>query len=182
MLSRSIRWAERSKDEAESWPNHTGGVTKAGYFVPPDSGKHNLAWVSESLWTIKHHEWWGAHRKEQGYAIAVFRPRLVNNQNVTDIVDNWLSRTGNKYGWWRLFTFLGEKLTNGKIPFTKLHRKDDVRQVCSNHMAEGMEHGGVTFGERPAELDPDDGMDYCMSHPDEFKFVGWTIVPGRSPA
>ena len=181
-LARLIRWAERSVGEKESWANHVGGVVSPGYLIPPTKRITALASVSEALWHTEHHVWWEAHQNEQGYAIAVFRPRQFSgNEGVNRVVQNWLSRTGNSYGWWRLLTFLGEKLTAGKIPFTKLHFQDSY-VVCSNHIAEGLEKDFIRFnGQNPHQMDPDEMYDYCISHPEEFKFIGWGIVPGPEP-
>jgi hypothetical protein len=177
-LGRLIRWAERSKGEAESWANHMGGITKPGYLVPPVGRITALATATEALWHVKEHTWWTHHKKSVGYAVAVYRPRLFSgDEGVERVVANWRTRTGNRYGWWRLTTFLGEKLTHGKIPFTKLHFQD-ARVVCSNHIALGLEDDKIRFNDHdPNELDPDEGMDYCAAHPEEFKFIGWGIVP-----
>jgi hypothetical protein len=179
-LGKLIRWAEREKDEAESWANHVGGITEPGFLVPPVGRITALARASEALWKIKDHIWWNAHNKNQGYAVAVFRPRRFNgNDGVERVVNDWRSRTGNTYGWWRLFTFLLERLTS--LPFTKLHYQD-TRIVCSNHIALGLEKDGIRINNHdPNELDPDEFLDYCASHPEEFQFVGWGIVPGPAP-
>jgi hypothetical protein len=136
--------------------------------------------ASEALWTIKHHFWWDHYRKQQGTAVAVFRPLGLDESQRNAMIDNWLSRTGQRYGWWRLFTFLGEKGTAGIIPFTALHFQD-TRVVCSNHIGLGAEKAGLWLGDQPNMLDPNEAMDYCDDHPKEYKFVGWGIVPGRHP-
>lgn len=180
LLSRLIRWAERSKGESESWANHVGGVTTPGYLVPPQNRITALAKVSESLWTVDENVWWERHGLEEGYTVAVFRPRhFTGNEGVQRVVENWRSRTGNKYGWWRLFGFLGERLTGGLIPFTKLFFKDD-RIVCSNHVLLGLATDGIkidTDDGDPHRLDPDEFCDYCIAHPEEFKFIGQATVP-----
>jgi hypothetical protein len=180
-LGRLIRWAEQSKGERPSWCNHMGGITKPGYLIPPAGRISTLATATEALWKVEEHVWWEAHKKNQGYAVAVFRPRHYSgDEGVERVVADWRSRTGNGYGWWRLLTFLGEKLTG--IPLTRLHFQD-VRVVCSNHIAHGLEEDGIHFNDHdPNELDPDEGMDYCAGKPEEFKFVGWGIVPGDHPA
>jgi len=182
LLGRLIRWAEQSKGEGESWANHVGGVTKPGYLVPPANKVTALASVSEALWHVEENVWWDRHSHEQGYAVAVFRPRLFSgNEGVDRVVENWRRRTGNGYGWWRLLTFLGEKLTGGLIPFSKLHFQD-ARVVCSNHIALGLEKDGIHINEHdPNELDPDEFLDYVLSEPEKFQFVGQTIVPAGRP-
>lgn len=179
-----IRWAERSHGEEETFTNHMGGVTKPGYLVPPpDSRRHALAWVSESQWKVVEREFWAGYRYSPGYQAAVYRPKLVNDKAVELILADWRTRTGNQYAVWRLFSHLGEKLTFGLIPFTKLHRKSFLK-VCSHHTASGYvaaasEVVGIGFGQPPDQLDPDEAMDYCNAHPDEWEFVGWTVVPGK---
>jgi hypothetical protein len=176
LLQKAIRWAERSHGESKSWCNHTGLVTRPGYLVPPDCREQNLAWVSEALWHVENHNWFEYHEENQGYSVAVFRPYGVSGKHIRAIVANAESRTGDRYAWWRLFGFLGERLTGGLVPFTKLFFLKE-RNVCSNHVALAMIEGGVWFGQQPFELDPDEMMDYCMAHPDEFRFVGWSVIP-----
>ena len=179
-LGRLIRWAERSKGEDQSWANHMGGITKPGYLVPPAGRISALATATESLWTVKEHVWWEAHKKNQGYAVALFRPRLYSgNEGVERVIANWRTRTGNKYGWWRLTTFLGERLTG--IPFTKMHFQD-ARVVCSNHIALGLAEDNIRFNDHdPNEMDPDEGMDYAAFYTEHFAFIGWAVVPGDHP-
>jgi hypothetical protein len=190
MMGRMIRWAEREKGEAESWANHVGGVMSEGYLVPPAGHITALATTTESLWKIEESVWWERHRHEQGYAVAVFRPRNYSgNEGVEKVLDDWHSRLGQKYGWWRLTTFLGEKLSHEAsfglftIPFTKLHFQGK-RIVCSNHIFLGLEKDDIRVNSKdPNELDPDDAMDYCIAHEaDEFKLIGQAIVPARRPA
>jgi len=176
LLSRAIRWAERMPGEDETWTNHVGVVTTPGYFVPPDCKPHTLAMVSEALWHVEHHEWWANNKKNQGQCVAVFRPYGLSDYRVRQIVSDALSRTGDRYAWWRLFGFLGERLTYGCLPLTKLFFLKE-RNVCSNHAGLAMMKGGVYFGQQPFDLDPDEMLDYCMAHPRLFQFVGWSIVP-----
>lgn len=184
-----IRWAERSKGESESWANHVGGVLTPGYLVPPAQGIRALAETTESLWHVEENVWWDRHKHEQGYSVAVFRPRNYSgNAGVERVLDDWHSRKGQRYGWWRLGTFLGEKLSETasfglfKIPFSKLHFQD-VRGVCSNHIAVGLEKDGIPINDHdPKELDPDEFCDYCTAEPENFKFVGQAIVPARRAA
>jgi hypothetical protein len=183
-LSKAIRWVERSKGEDESWANHVGGILTPGYLVPPANQVTSLAIATESLWHIEENVWWHRHRHEQGYAVAVFRPRNYSgNEGVKRATDNWSARRGQRYGWWRMGTFLGERLTGGLIPFSKLHFSK-TRVVCSNHIALGLEEDNIRINDHdPNELDPDEFMDYSIAHEsDEFKFIGQAIVPARRVA
>jgi hypothetical protein len=188
-LGRMIRWAEREKGEAESWANHVGGVMTPGYLVPPANNITALAHATESLWKVEENVWWERHKHEQGYAVAVFRPRRFSgNEGVERVVADWHSRHGNGYGWWRLATFLGEKLSDTisfglfRIPFSKLHFQD-TRVVCSNHIFLGLEKDNIRVNSKdPNELDPDDAMDYAIAQTEDFKFVGQAIVPARRAA
>lgn len=180
-LAGAIRWAEQEKGESSSWANHTGLVTKAGWFVPPRDGRrHAMCHVSEALWKTEEHEWWATHQNNQGYAVAVFRPRFVNDNDVQAIVRDARTRTGDSYAWWRLPGFLITKLTGGRIKGEKLFFLERSN-VCSTHMGLALNAGRVSFGKDPKELDPDYAMDYCIDHPEEFAYVGWTVVPGVKP-
>ena len=179
LLGRAIRWAETDKDEAKTWANHVGGVTTYGYLIPPyGTEPRQLAMVSEALWHIKHHFFWDHYEKQQGTAVAVFRPLGVTQSQKDEMIQDWLSRTGQRYGWWRLLTFLGEKLTT--ISFTKLHFQNS-RVVCSNHIGLGAEKILLFLGDQPNMLDPDEAMDYAWANPKQYEFIGWGIVPGRFP-
>jgi hypothetical protein len=189
-MGRMIRWAEREKGEDESWANHVGGILTPGYLVPPTNHVTSLAQATESLWRVEENVWWERHKHEQGYSVAVFRPRNYSgNEGVERVLADWRSRKGKKYGWWRLGTFLGEKLSEVasfglfRIPFTKLHFQD-VRVVCSNHILHGLEEDNIGVNDHdPNEIDPDRFMDYCIAHEaDEYKFVGQAIVPARRAA
>ena len=176
-----IRWAERERGEEDSWANHTGVVTKAGWMVPPRDGRaHSMAHVSEALWKIEEHEWWGRHKGSQGYAVAVFRPRHLTNEDAANIVADAHTREGDRYAWWRLPVFLIKKLSLGVIPAEKLLFLES-RNICSTHMGLAEEAGRVEFEKDPKELDPDYAMDYCIRHQEKFKFVGWAVVPGMKP-
>ena len=170
-LGTAIRMAERTKGEARSWANHVGVVTQSGYLTRPAPGHEAL--VSEALWKVKLHKWWEAH-KDENVAIAVFRYRNLNLIQEKAIVEDAISRTGRRYAWWRLFSYLGERLT--KIPFSKLHVLEN-RNVCSNHAGKAWEAGlGALFPERPGRLDPDDMMDFCELAQDRIEFLGWSVV------
>ena len=176
-----IRWAETEPGEGETWANHTGVVVRAGWMVPPRDGKeHALAHVSEALWKIEEHEWWGHHRHNQGYAVAVFRPKSLNNEDVGAIITDAHSRKGQSYAWWRLPVLLIRKLTFGLVPAEKVFFLED-NNICSTHMALAEEAGRVGFGRDPKEVTPDNGMDYCIKHPEKFDFVGWAVVRGVAP-
>ena len=178
-LGKLIRWAERSKGEDESWANHVGGILTPGYMVPPTDKVTSLAVATESLWHVEENVWWKRHKHEQGYSVAVFRPRNYSgNEGVERVLDNWRRRLGERYGWWRIGTFLGEKLTGGLIPFSKLH-VSKTRVVCSNHILIGLEKDGIGVNNHdPNEIDPDEFLDYSIEHEaDEFKFIGQAIVP-----
>jgi len=180
-LGNLIRWAEREPGEEETWANHVGVVIKAGWMVPPRDGKeHAMAHVSEALWKVEEHEWWARHKHNQGYAVAVFRPRYLTNEDVEAIVANAHLRLGDKYAWWRLPAFLITKLTRGKIRGEKLFFLKN-RNICSTHMGLALEAGRVRFGKDPKELDPDYSMDYCLKHLEKFAYIGWTVVPGVKP-
>ena len=184
-LGKLIRWAEREPGEPESWANHVGGITTPGYLVPPAGKITALAKATESLWHIEENVWWDRHQNEQGYSVAVFRPRNYRGDiGVDNVVSNWRSREGQRYGWWRMATFLGEKLTRGTIPFSKLH-VSKTRVVCSNHILIGLSQDGIYVHlngggpSDPNEIDPDEFLDYAIAKPEEFKFIGQATVPAR---
>ena len=175
LLARAIRWGERDprKNEEVSWANHVGVVTRSGYITRPPVGQD--AQVSEALWKIMHQSWWEAHKGENT-DVAIFRRRDMNLLQETDIVRDALTRTGNKYAWWRLLGYLGERFT--KIKFSKMFVLKD-RNVCSNHVGLAYAAAGITFPEPPGQLDPDEIFDHCIANPVLWEFMGWSIVTGE---
>jgi len=173
-MAAGIRWAERTKDESVSWANHAGIVIKGGYLTHPPEGLKAV--VSESQWHVNEHPWWDDH-KGDNVAIAVFKIRNLSTLQERQIVEDAHSREGDRYAWWRLFTFLGERLT--RKPLSSAHILKE-RNVCSNHAGLAWEAAGYQWPEPPGQLDPDDILDHCMANPERVEFCGWALVSGGS--
>ena len=175
LRSRLVLWGQTSPGEEKSWPSHMGIVTRPGYFVaPPGTSRNSMAWVSEALWRVGHHNWWSRYRTSHGYAYAIYRPRLVHDAAIGAIVRDALSRTGQRYAWWRMLSFVTDKI---KLPGAKLHFLRS-RNVCSTHAALGFAAGGVRYGRKdPKEVDPDFAHDYSKANPQEWLYIGWGVVP-----
>ena len=179
LLARGIRWAERDPrtNEGESWANHVGIVVNAGFFVPVTQ-RDSRAWVSEALWTVKYQDWYEANKGKPGNAVAVMRPRNLSKEQLKAIAADAMTRVGDRYAWWRIPGFLVERLTGWNV--SKYYVLKD-RNVCSNHAGLALEKGGITFSQPAAQLDPDEMLDECFARPDEFEFLGWSVVPGIAP-
>jgi hypothetical protein len=173
LLGRAIRWAESDPEETNHvWANHTGVVTARGWLVPPDSRDDIvLAIVIEALGTVRRQRWWEAHGKER-QEIRVFRPvPPLALPEVMDLLRAADKFVGDRYGWWKLLFHLGDRaLFRGRKVLSSLLRLDN-RPICSYLAAKSFDEAGRTFGMAPQAADPDEMLDYCLAHPDEWQEV-----------
>lgn len=178
LLGRLIRWAETGKGEEKTWANHVGVVVKAGHIVPSEIGGEltpPAAVVVEALMRVECWEWWPAHKDETGAGLMVYAPRIPEFRRA--IIARAAEKfVGDKYGWWKLFFHLADRaLFGGKKVFSSMLRIDK-RPICSYVAAVAAAQAGVSFGMIPRSADPDEMLDYCQSHPEEFACVVNTYV------
>lgn len=190
ILGRLIRWGEKDKGETEAtWANHAGVVVEDGWIMPlsPDTTfGERQAIVIEALW----------HTRKgplvlNGTEVRVFRPvppwTPAELERFKAAAEPYV---GDKYGWWKLLFQLADKLAGRKL-FTVLLHKDE-RPICSYlaakvvGAAEGVERitarikllgptlngrSFFAFGMPPQAVDPDEGMDFCLAHPELWEEV-----------
>lgn len=192
ILGRLIRWGEKDKGEVEAtWANHAGVVVEDGWigetpaFYQRNPGAPEAV-VIEAL---------GHVRKGplvlNGTEVRVFRPvppwtalELARFRSTAE------PYVGDKYGWWKLLFQLADKLVGRKLFTTLLH--NDERPICSYLAAKVVQAAedtsritaritklGATmngrayfsFGMPPQAVDPDEGMDFCLAHPELWQEV-----------
>lgn len=151
ILARAIRWAERGPGEPPSETNHVGVITKAGSLVGAE--------VTEALWRVTTSP---MHKYHKNGKVAVFRPLNVEDEDLEEIRAEALSHVGETYGWWKLIFHLLARVTG--IKRFKQVFFIDSRPICSMLVALAYEKAGFTFGVSGRSADPDEMMDFCLSH------------------
>jgi len=175
-LQRAIRWAERAPGETPSWANHSLLFTRAG--IVGTAPVAHQAWAVEALGRVEHNPWFDRHSNEAGYRVQVFRPLFVNYPGV--VVANALAHKGDKYGWWKLGAFLGDRFFFKGLPFLAKLLFLDNRPICSYLVGSAFEEAGYphAFGPVPARAqDPDTQHDYVTSGQGRWSYVGEVQVP-----
>ncbi len=175
VLAALIRWAETDPGEVNgTWANHMGVVVEEGWLIPPEELDMPLAVVVEALNVVEKVPWWKRHFKEyqDGYRIRVFRhipsPTLEQEIIFNRVADEFV---GDKYGWWKLgFHLLDRLIFKGKKVLSSLLFLDR-RPICSYASGLIAASIGWSFGLKPEALDPDEAMDYCLLHRDEWSEI-----------
>lgn len=188
VLGRLIRWGETDPGETNgTWANHTGVVVEDGFIgeqLDTLAGiPHRLkqAVVVEALWRTRR----GPLELGRGTEVRVFRPvPAYGPEELARFVAAAESYVGDKYGWWKLLVQLADRLVfrGRKVLTTGLHVKG--RPICSFlaantvYAAESLERtvarlhalgdpavAAYAFGIPPQSADPDEMMDFCLTHP-----------------
>jgi hypothetical protein len=178
LLGRLIRFGETDKGEAKgsSWTNHTGVVVEDGWI-----GAEPQAVVIEALWHTRK----GPLVLAKDQQVRVFRPiPAYDAEELARFRREAETYVGDKYGWWKLLVQFADKSLFGgkKVLTTALYVKG--RPICSflaghvNHVAQsnirvsnrvlnGLRNGEAmySFGTPPQAADPDEMMDFCLTHP-----------------
>ena len=190
LLGRAIRWAETDSGEAPTWANHAGVIVQSGWIGPagaylPGCGLilnelHPQAVVVEALWETRR-----GPLVLNGTLVRVFGPiPPYTPEELSRFLDAAGSFVGTRYGYWKLAGFLVKRWTKGRVDPTKWYFIDG-RPICSYLAAKVSDAArkigtivrtvaGVLipwggFGVPPQAADPDSMLDYCESHPDEWK-------------
>jgi hypothetical protein len=198
LLGRLIRWAETDPGETNgTWANHAGVVVEDGWIPAPpplklvdEAGDEMSAYfkeavVVEALWKVRR-----GPLDVSKVRVRVFRPiPYLAPAELERFERRAATFVGAKYGWWKLLVQLTDRLLFGgrKIVTAALYRDD--RPICSylaamvyayaenqsRAMARFAHTNDVsrvfTFGMPPQAADPDEMMDYCLAHPDEWEEV-----------
>jgi hypothetical protein len=160
LLGLAIRWAETDPDEEPTWANHTGVIVQGGWIGGPGV----QAEVVEALWKTRR-----GPLKVNGVAVRVFAPtRPINLIRFRAVADSYVGAT---YGWWKLLFHLADRafFRGRKVLSKTLHI--DERPICSYLAAKVFAAVGVGFGVQPEAATPDEMMDYCLDHPDEWEEI-----------
>lgn len=162
LLGRLIRWAETDPSEEPTWANHTGVVVEDGWIGP----RAPQAIVVEALWHVRR----GPLDTSNGAQVRVFGPVEMLIQTEVDIFRNAANEfVGRSYGWWKLLFHLADRaLFRGRKVLSHALRLD-ARPICSYLAAKVGDRVGLYYGCDPEVATPDEMLDYCMAHPDEWR-------------
>lgn len=159
LLSRGIRWFEREPGEAPTWTNHALTFTTDG----------NLYTVRciEAQWRVQDVVWYEAHGGEK-CELEVWRHNFQTPSEIEREVE-WLKRqVGHKYGWWKLLTIAGKRVTG--LPFDRLHFIKG-RPICSVLTALGKDRSHIYMGDDPMRCTPDTMHDWLKESPKAWRRV-----------
>jgi hypothetical protein len=199
-LGNMIRWAETDPGETNgTWANHTGVVVEDGWLIPPAplvlsqdyptkepiEARFIAATVIEALWKTRR-----GPLDTSTVQVRVFRPvPSLTPEELTRFIARAESFVGATYGWWKLLVQLADRaiFKGRKILTTAMYL--DKRPICSylaakvyafaesqsRAMARFAKTNDVArvfaFGMPPQAADPDEMLDYCIAHPDEWEEV-----------
>lgn len=190
LLGVAIRWAETDPGETNgTWANHAGVVVEEGWIAPPSAPDlppgYAEAVVIEALWKTRQ-----GPLNVSNVAVRVFRPiPPLTDEELDRLITRAASFVGDTYGWWKLLFQLGDRLIfqGKKVLTTALHH--DERPICSYLVAKAYAYAEsqerqmarfkktndvsriYAFGFAPQTADPDEMMDYCLAHPDEWEEI-----------
>jgi hypothetical protein len=158
-LGRAIRWATRGKGEPKTEANHVGLITTPGTVLS--------ARITEALWKVTTSSLYDRYHKKG--KVAVFRPRNLSVKDKVTVMNEVLLHRGQRYGWWKIILQFGRNKLGqewmGKVMFV------DSRPICSFLVALAFEKAGYTFGVEGRSADPDDMMDFCLTHDDKYEVI-----------
>ncbi len=163
LLGRLIRWAETDPGEIDSLVNHSGNYVADGEASSADTvqavGHVTLGPLAE------------------GTEAYIYRPvpPLTKEEKIA-LRSYALSYVGDRYGWWKLLFHLADRfLFKGKKILSSLLFINS-RPICSFLTAHVEAMVNRTFGMDPDVADPDNMIDYCDTHPEQWQFIGKVSV------
>jgi hypothetical protein len=166
LLGRLIRWAQSDPGETNGvWANHAGVVVARGELY--ERNAELRAVVVEALGRVKRHAW-----VQGSNEVRVFRPvPPLSAYQLAQLLEAADAFVGDRYGWWKLLFHLVDRAAfKGQKVLSSLLRVDN-RPICSYLAAKVFAAAGQTFGMLPQAADPDEMLDYCLAHPEEWEEV-----------
>jgi hypothetical protein len=142
--------------------------------VPSYADPRPLAKVIESLWHTEHHVWWTAHKEEvlEGQRIRAFGPREPRtDEERRAFLSTAMSFVGKRYGWWKLFVHLWDRVKHGGKKRASKKLFIDGRPICSYSAAKANAVQNIGFGMEPQAATPDEMLDFCESKRGKIVFI-----------
>ena len=161
LFQQGIRYATRGPDEEPTWANHALMFTTGGAVGP--APKRTQATAIEALARVEENPWYSRHSTETGYHLMVYRPTFLSNNEKNRLVETARAHLGERYGWWKLFAHLIDRVAfdDRKVISNVLHVDD--RPICSYLVARAYEVAGHPHAFGPIKAgaqDPDEMHDH----------------------
>ncbi len=151
-VSIMIRFFTRSIGEARTKVSHVGLVVGGG----PIEG----AVVVEVLSRVRRHRLWGRYSRKRRTAVAVYRAKNLNAEQIRKIVEKAEAYVGREYGWLTIVAHFLDWLLQGAYFFRRIIGGDDY-PTCSWVVAHAYKEAGLHFDVRARAASPDDIWDFA---------------------
>ena len=165
-LGRSIAWFTQAKGEDPTYAVH---VSMVGL-------KYD---VIEADWTARAMEWkeWS---KGRSFEVWRFNGLLKEERETIASDAEWFVDRKIPYGWWEIIHqaadgLLSKVVGGDRFFFRRLTKLDPDNPICSQLISFPYARKNILFGLKdPEYANPDELMDYCQGHLDE-----WAMVYGQ---
>ena len=148
-----IRRFTQSIGEARSEVSHVGLVVEGG----PIEG----AVVVEALSRVRRHRLWARYGHKRRTAVAVYRAKNLNAEQIRKIVEKAEAYRGRRYGWPTIVAHFLDWLLQGAYFFRRIIGGDDY-PICSWVVAHAYKEVGLHFGVEARAASPDDIWDFVV--------------------
>ena len=148
-----IRFFTRRIGEARSEVSHVGLVVEGG----PIEG----AWVVEALSRVRRHRLWARYGRKRRTAVAVYRAKNLNAEQIRKIVEKAEAYEGREYGWPTIVAHFLDWLLQGAYFFRRIIGGDHY-PICSWVVAHAYKEVGLHFGVEARAASPDDIWDFVV--------------------
>ena len=152
-VSVGIRFFTRRIGEARTKVNHVGLVVEGG---PIES-----AVVVEALSRVRRHSLWVRYSLKRRTAIAVYRAKNLNAEQIRKIVEKAEAYVGHRYGWPAIVAHFLDWLFQGAYFFRRIIGGDKY-PICSWVVAHAYKEVGLHFGVEARAASPDDIWDFAV--------------------
>ncbi len=148
-----IRFFTRSIGEARSEVSHVGLVVGGGPI--------ERAVVVEDLSRVRRHRLWARYSRKRRTAVAVYRAKNLNAEQIRKIVEKAEAYEGREYGWPTIVAHFLDWLLQGAYFFRRIIGGDDY-PICSWVVAHAYKEVGLHFGVEARAASPDDIWDFVV--------------------
>ena len=171
-VSVAIRFFTRRIGEARTKVNHVGLVVEGG---PIES-----AVVVEALRRVRRHKLWARYSRKRRTAVAVYRAKNLNAEQISKIVEKAETYVGRKHGWLTIVAHFLDWLLQGAYFFRRIIGGDEY-PICSWVVAHAYKEVDPHFGVEARAASPDDIWDFAVEiRPDLYDEIR-PLIPLLSP-
>lgn len=166
-FAKGIRWASMGKDEIPTLVNHVSGVTEKKLV----NGVYCYK-ITEALARVQENDLYGYDNG--GDEVCIWRHRYMSPGAQAFVVGMVRNDIGKLYSPVRIVGQFLDKLVEKILPvrFDYFSRVwIPFTRICSVLWAVPLSYLGISFGCDPKTADPDEMLDYCLDHPEEWELV-----------